>query len=357
MDRAQEFDDACEEAAGDLLGQISTVDTAHDLERIRIALGETTISYMGFSYGSELGAMYATLFPENVRAMVLDGAIDPDLDSVETARAQAIGTEHALDAFLDDCSSHSTCAFHNNGDAEGAYDALIAELDTDPLPPPERGRPEVGQGVALNAVIQALYSTDFWPALAEALDDAQHGDGDGLLALNDTYLERDDDGTWTNTLEAFIAIGCLDDPAPRDLDAYAELADEFEQVAPRLGRSFASGYYCALWPVESQPGPSVDGAGRAADHRRRHDGRPVHPARADRGAGGRARDRSALGAGGRRAHRLRRGQLHRRPHRRLPHRPHRPRRRHPLLTPRPRVGASRTMCPPDAHSVGGWVRG
>jgi pimeloyl-ACP methyl ester carboxylesterase len=261
VDRAQEFDNACEEAAGDLLGQISTVDTANDLERIRIALGENTISYMGFSYGSELGATYATLFPRSIRAMVLDGAIDPDLDSIETARAQAIGAEHALDAFLADCSSHSTCAFHNDGDAEGAYDTLIAGLDADPLPPPESGRPEVGQGVALNAVIQALYSTDFWPVLAEALDAAQDGDGDGLLALSDTYLERDDDGTWTNTIEAFISISCLDDPAPRDLDAYAELADEFEQVAPRLGRSFASGYQCALWPVESEPGPSVDGAG------------------------------------------------------------------------------------------------
>jgi pimeloyl-ACP methyl ester carboxylesterase len=261
VDRAQEFDDFCEQAAGELLGQISTVDTANDLERIRIALGEDTISYMGFSYGSELGATYATLFPESIRAMVLDGAIDPDLDTTETARAQAIGAEHALDSFLADCSSHRTCAFHNDGDAEGAYDALIASLDSDPLPPPERGRIEVGQGVALNAVIQALYSTDFWPVLAEALDAAQEGDGDGLLALNDTYLERDDDGTWTNTLEAFVAIGCLDDPAPRDIDAYAELADEFEEVAPRLGRSFASGYQCALWPVESRPGPQVDGEG------------------------------------------------------------------------------------------------
>ena len=115
--------------------------------------------------------------------MVLDGAIDPDLDGVETARAQAIGAEHALDTFLADCSAHRTCAFNNNGDAEGAFDELMAKLDSDPLPPPDRGRPEVGQGVAINAVIQALYTTDLWPALADALDQAQHGDGDGLLAL------------------------------------------------------------------------------------------------------------------------------------------------------------------------------
>ncbi len=214
VDRAQEFDDACEKADGPMLAHISTVDTANDLERIRQALGEDTITYFGFSYGSELGATYATLFGKHIRAMVLDGAIDPDLDGVETAHAQAVGAEHALDSFLADCSSHRTCAFNNNGNAEGAFDTLMAKLDSNPLPPPEKGRPEVGQGVALNAVIQALYSQDLWPSLAEALNDAQHGNGDGLLALSDSYLERDDNGTWSNTIEAFIAISCLDDPVP-----------------------------------------------------------------------------------------------------------------------------------------------
>ena len=261
VDRAQEFDDACEKADGPMLSHISTVETANDLDRVRTALGEETITYMGFSYGSELGATYATLFPTHIRAMVLDGAIDPDLDGIETARAQAIGAERALDSFLADCSAHRTCAFNNRGNAESAFDDLMAKLDAEPLPPPERGRPEVGQGVAINAVIQSLYTTQLWPTLADALDRAQHGDGDGLLALSDSYLERDDDGTWSDTLEAFIAISCLDDPVPRDISAYASLADEFEKLAPRLGRSFASGYQCALWPVPPQPGPTATGAG------------------------------------------------------------------------------------------------
>src|SRR6185369_11783801 len=131
VDRAQEFDDACEKADGPMLAHISTVDTANDLDRIREALGEDTITYFGFSYGSELGATYATLFPKHIRAMVLDG--------VETAHAQAVGAEHALDSFLADCSAHRTCAFNNNGNAEGAFDALMAKLDSNPLPPPEKG--------------------------------------------------------------------------------------------------------------------------------------------------------------------------------------------------------------------------
>ncbi len=261
VDRAQEFDNACEKADGPMLAHISTVDTANDLERIRQALGEDTITYFGFSYGSELGATYATLFGKHIRAMVLDGAIDPDLDGVETAHAQAVGAEHALDSFLADCSSHRTCAFNNNGNAEGAFDTLMAKLDSNPLPPPEKGRPEVGQGVALNAVIQALYSVDLWPSLAEALNDAQHGNGDGLLALSDSYLEREDNGTWSNTIEAFIAISCLDDPVPTDINAYDALAEQFAKDAPRLGRSFAYGFQCALWPVPPRPGPKATGAG------------------------------------------------------------------------------------------------
>ena len=280
-----------------MLGHISTVDTAHDLDRIRDALGEDTISYMGFSYGSELGATYATLFPTHIRAMVLDGAIDPDLDGVETARAQAIGAEHALDTFLADCSGHRTCAFNNNGDAEGAFDELMARLDTDPLPPPDRGRPEVGQGVAINAVIQALYTTDLWPALADALNQAQHGDGDGLLALSDTYLERDDNGTWTNTIEAFIAISCLDDPVPtrhRFVRRRWRTSSRRTRAVDWDGRS-PPGTSARSWPVSSQPGPTATGAAR---HRSSSSARPAtrSPRSSRRSARRRARERRVAGA-------------------------------------------------------------
>ena len=138
----------------------------------------------------------------------------------------------------------------------------MAKLDSDPLPPPDRGRPEVGQGVAINAVIQALYTTDLWPALADALDQAQHGDGDGLLALSDTYLERDDDGTWTNSIEAFIAISCLDDPVPRDVASYATLGGASSRSSRRD------------WDGRSPPATSAR-SGRC--HRNRG---PQRPARA-----------------------------------------------------------------------------
>ena len=262
VDRAQEFDDACEQKNEAMLGHISTVDTTRDLDRIREALGEDTISYMGFSYGSELGSDVRDPLPD---AHPGDGARRRDRSRPRRCRdrpcpghrgrararhvpRRLLGAPHVR-VQQQRRRRRSVRRAHGEARLRSRCRRRIA------------GRPEVGQGVAINAVIQALYTTDLWPALADALDQAQHGDGDGLLALSDTYLERDDDGTWTNSIEAFIAISCLDDPVPRDVAAYATLADEFEKLAPRLGRSFASGYQCALWPVPSQPGPTATGAG------------------------------------------------------------------------------------------------
>ena len=111
-------------------------------------------------------------------------------------------------------------------------------------------------------MIQALYSTDLWPALADALDDAQHGDGDGLLALSDTYLERDDDGTWTNTIEAFVAISCLDDPVPT---RHRLRTPTWPTSSKRSRRDSAARSHRATSArcgrCDSQPGPPATGAG------------------------------------------------------------------------------------------------
>lgn len=263
VDAAKAFDAGCEARSGKLLAHISTVDTAGDMERIRVALGDERMTYFGFSYGSELGATYATLHPDRVRAMVLDGAISPDTDTVGTIRLQAKGAEVALDDFLADCSRRTSCAFHNGGDAAGAYDRLMAALDARPIAASEApaSRPLVGQGVAAIAVTQALYSTDYWPNLAQALADAAQGDGAALLSLYDDYLERNDDGTWSNSLEDFEAISCLDDPAPHDLSTYDALFAELRQSTPRIGVFDAYDLFCAFWPVPSQPGPAVDATG------------------------------------------------------------------------------------------------
>ena len=210
VDLARDFEEQCVTKNADILQHIGTNDSARDIDSIRRALGEDEISYFGFSYGSELGATWATLFPDTVRAAVLDGAADPTVGLTEGGLQQAKGFEDALTSYLADCSDDDECAFHNDGDAEGAFDELMLALDEEPVPS-EPGRPDVTRGVALQAVSAALYKEATWDQLSEALAAAQDGDGEGLLALWDGYFNRGPDGTWPNLLEAFQTIRCMDE--------------------------------------------------------------------------------------------------------------------------------------------------
>ena len=139
---AEEFADQCVANNEDYFAFVGTNNSARDMNAIREALGEEQISYFGFSYGSELGATWATLFPETVRAAVLDGAADPNADGLEASLQQAAGFEGTLTTYLAQCSDDPQCAFHNGGDAEGAFDELMESLDEQPIPSVP-GRPDV----------------------------------------------------------------------------------------------------------------------------------------------------------------------------------------------------------------------
>jgi pimeloyl-ACP methyl ester carboxylesterase len=257
VDSAREFAARCEENAGHLLPHVSTQDSARDLDAIRRALDEEQITYFGFSYGSELGATYATLFPDAVRAMVLDGAVDPNGGVVAQTRSQTLGLERSLDAFLAACAADGDCAFHHDGDPGAAFDRLLARLDAEPLAVDGR---EVGQGVAYWAVINALYLSDRWPLLAEGLARAEDGDGRVLLALFDDYFERREDGSYANTVESHLAINCLDDPGPLELSVWDSLGAELAQEAPRLGAATGTSYSCAVWPARLDERLRITGA-------------------------------------------------------------------------------------------------
>lgn len=260
IDASQKLNDECVKRSGEILPYISTQATARDMDSIRRALGEEKITYFGFSYGSELGATWATMFPKTVRAAVLDGASDPNATSLDQGLAQAKGFEKQLDAFLANCSKRVSCAFHSNGDAAAALDELIIEIDKAPIVV-EANRTPVTQGVMYTALAQAMYSDSLWPQLERALADAVDGDGAGLLGLYDEYYQRNPGGTYGNELEAFLAISCLDDPGPTSVAAVDEQIPVFIKAAKRFGASFAYGYSCALWPVPPVKRLEITGKG------------------------------------------------------------------------------------------------
>lgn len=260
VDVAQEFATGCELGSAGILEHVGTNNSARDMDAIRQALGEDTISYFGFSYGSELGATWVTLFPDTVRAAVLDGASDPDAEALEGSLQQLEGFEQSVVRFLDACSRRN-CAFAPDGDADAAYFELMESLDANPVPS-RPGRPDVNRDVATSAVIQAMYSDTYWPALEHSLAEAQGGDGSGLLQLYDEYYRRNPDGTYGNMFEAFQSISCADvreRPTVAEVDREAAL---YEEVAPHLvPPGSAGGYFCTFFPPAVDPRVDITGAG------------------------------------------------------------------------------------------------
>jgi pimeloyl-ACP methyl ester carboxylesterase len=258
-DASRRFADACAARSGpELLGSISTLATVHDMERIRRALGDDQVNYLGFSYGTVLGAVYATLYPGRVRTMVLDGAVDPTLSAMETATQQAEGLERGLDEFFADCARDPVCDIHD--DPAGVYADVIAGIEAQPLRVDDDGdERSVTPAMADIAVAAALYSQDSWPDLQRALARAHDGDGRGLLELFDGYMARSADGTYSEEWPAFLAISCLDGPSLGGPDAYPGAEAEAAARAPRFGAAnIGLGLPCATWSVPTAaPLPKV----------------------------------------------------------------------------------------------------
>jgi pimeloyl-ACP methyl ester carboxylesterase len=253
--RLQQLAQSCEARSGNVLPYVSSQNTARDMDRIREAVGDQKLTYLGYSYGTYLGTLYARLFPTRVRALVLDGAIDPNLSALEISVEQAGGFERSLDAFLAQCSQSRRCAFHNGGDSAGAFDRLAAQVDARPLP--AGGGRTLGGGEFDLGVAQALYSgKEGYPQLERALAAAARGDGQRLLALSDDYTGRHEDGTYDSSQPAFWAIGCRDGPSVGGPEAYQAAEAQFRAAAPRVGVALLNaGLICAYWPVP--PVPSV----------------------------------------------------------------------------------------------------
>ncbi|WP_218920269.1 alpha/beta hydrolase [Chondromyces crocatus] len=243
--------DGCSARSGDLLPHMGTDSVARDLDLVRQTLGDDRLTFLGFSYGTLLGAVYADRFPQNVRALVLDAAIDPTLTGEAWITAQGRAFEQQLDDFLADCAADTECAFHADGDPEAAYDAIQASLESERMPASRDGTRTLGPGEFAYGVSAALYGPNGWRQLARALALAADGDGAGLLALADGYLERESEGTYGNGLEVYYAVTSLDTPFAREQATYDALVDELSVSAPRLGVYFPyTAFPSARWPVQ-----------------------------------------------------------------------------------------------------------
>lgn len=261
----QEFAEGCRQRSGAFLGHVSTVESARDLDVLRALLGDQKLSYLGKSYGTFLGATYAGLFPSRVGRMVLDGAMDPSLDSRTGNKTQAGGFGTAWTAFAKDCAAREECPL---GDDEKQIDqqlaALFKRIDGAALPTDSARK--LTESQATTGVIHAMYAEFLWPQLRTALTTAKAGDGTALLKLSDQYYDRASDGSYPNLMFANMAVNCLDLPAPFASPAEAAAAaPEFEQASQHFGRDMAwMALACAYWPVKPTGTPHTIRAAGAA---------------------------------------------------------------------------------------------
>jgi pimeloyl-ACP methyl ester carboxylesterase len=255
-DLSKQFGERCVERSGDLIGHVSTVEAARDLDILRAVLGDERLNFLGKSYGTYLGATYAELFPDRVGRLVLDGALDPKLTSAALNKGQALGFERALTAFVDDCITRSGCPLPGGrARALAAVDALLERIDRRSLPA-QQDRP-LTQGQAMLGLAYGLYDEGFWPALRQALDQATQGDGSTLQVLADAYAHRDSSGRYQgNAFAALYAVNCLDRAEESRLAVVRATAHRLEKAAPVFGDYLVwSSLPCGLWPVPSTSKP------------------------------------------------------------------------------------------------------
>jgi pimeloyl-ACP methyl ester carboxylesterase len=228
------FETECQKKYGDTMLQYSTLDTAKDMNYIRMALDQDVIHYIGISYGTYLGGVFATQFPDHVGSMFLDAPFDPQGDTVEESYlTQITGFEESFNAWVSWCESTSDCAFRSN-DVGARWDALLEQLDQQSIVV-ANGR-EVNNAAMESATVQALYSRSSWPLLATALAQAEQGVGEPVLRLADAYNGRNEDGTFSTIEQSGRIIRCASSfgrDAPDDPQA---LVDQLRKQAPRFSK-------------------------------------------------------------------------------------------------------------------------
>jgi pimeloyl-ACP methyl ester carboxylesterase len=250
IDVSRRYADGCRAGAGDLLAHIGTTDAARDLDAVRAAMGEQQISFLGISYGSLLGQVYAQQFPTRVRAMVIDGIVEPGTPGVDAAAAQAAGFERVFASFAAACDAEPNCPLA--GDTRGAVERLVAQVESAPLAA-EDG--QIGPGNVWLALAVNLYGEGGWPDLSYAIEAGLNGDGSLLGQLAQRYMTIAD-------FDIYFSVFCLDQDWPEDPNELLAAARAAAGSAPLFGEAFVNDYIrCSVWPVEEQPLPALTAPG------------------------------------------------------------------------------------------------
>ncbi len=304
----QQIAQGCVDRMGrDFLANVGTASTAQDMDVVRAALGENQLNYLGYSYGTELGATYAERYPDRVRAMVLDGAVDPGSDPIGENIRQLAGFQTAFNDYAADCARSTDCPL---GQDPTQFVARYHEL-VDPLVQ-QPGRTSDPRGLsysdAVTGTVSALYTQRWWAFLTSGLLGLKRGTDPGdLLLLADNYQRRDQAGHYDNRQDAFRAIRCVDAPYPTDPAVWADADRRAREAAPFMAygafTGFAPSDACATWPVPPTSVPhdvTSPGPGKVVVVSTTHD--PATPYQAGVEPGARA---------GRLAHHLRRHPAHR----------------------------------------------
>lgn len=263
----ERYAEACAENSGAVLPYLTTQYTARDMDLMREVLGDDELYYFGISYGTELGAVYASLFPDRVGRAVLDAVVDPSQTPAESSLGQAKGFQRALDNFLEACEQDNEegCPIGSSPEeAERAITQLFQRLDEKPLETDDPAGRKLNGSLASGGVALALYSDDFWEVLTEGLQSAiDDGDGTLLLRLSDLLNGRRDDGSYDNSQAALIAISCADTKPRYSLKDVRRQLPKFDEASPVFGDMTAWGMaQCHGWPVKGAADhPQIDAKG------------------------------------------------------------------------------------------------
>lgn len=249
----KEFVQRCVDKVGtDFLSNVGTASVVKDLDALRAALGDEKLTFLGYSYGTRIGASYAEAFPQNVRAMVLDGAIDPNADPVEADVRQAAAFQQAFDDYATDCAIDPNCPLGTDpAKAVEMYQSLVWPLVDKPADTTDPRHLSYNDAVV--GTILPLYSPGLWRHLTVALGEIKEGRGDTMLALADLYMGRDAQGHYDNGTDVRIAVNCVDKPSITDRATLVEQDRRVREAAPFMAYGEFTGLApmstCGFWPV------------------------------------------------------------------------------------------------------------